>query len=34
VVLGAEFVATVAEAGGEVTSVGAGDLVTALLQYS
>lgn len=33
-VLGAEFVGTVAEVGGEVTSVGAGDLVTALLQYS
>jgi NADPH:quinone reductase-like Zn-dependent oxidoreductase len=33
-VLGAEFVGTVAEAGPEVTSVGAGDLVTALLQYS
>jgi NADPH:quinone reductase-like Zn-dependent oxidoreductase len=33
-VLGAEFVGTVAEAGGEVTSVHAGDLVTALLQYS
>jgi NADPH:quinone reductase-like Zn-dependent oxidoreductase len=33
-VLGAEFVGTVTEAGGEVTSVGAGDLVTALLQYS
>lgn len=33
-VLGAEFVGTVTEAGGEVTSVGVGDLVTALLQYS
>jgi NADPH:quinone reductase-like Zn-dependent oxidoreductase len=33
-VLGAEFVGTVSEAGREVTSVGAGDLVTALLQYS
>ena len=33
-VLGAEFVGTVAEAGEEVTSVDAGDLVTALLQYS
>jgi NADPH:quinone reductase-like Zn-dependent oxidoreductase len=33
-VLGAEFVGTVAEAGREVTSVGAGDLVTALLQYT
>lgn len=33
-VLGAEFVGTVAEVGGEVTSVNAGDLVTALLQYN
>jgi NADPH:quinone reductase-like Zn-dependent oxidoreductase len=33
-VLGAEFVGTVAEAGGAVASVGVGDLVTALLQYS
>jgi NADPH:quinone reductase-like Zn-dependent oxidoreductase len=33
-VLGAEFVGTVAEAGDAVTSVRAGDLVTALLQYS
>jgi NADPH:quinone reductase-like Zn-dependent oxidoreductase len=33
-VLGAEFVGTVAEAGDQVTSVRAGDLVTALLQYN
>jgi NADPH:quinone reductase-like Zn-dependent oxidoreductase len=33
-VLGAEFVGTVAEVGGQVTSVGVGDLVTALLQYN
>jgi NADPH:quinone reductase-like Zn-dependent oxidoreductase len=33
-VLGAEFVGTVAEVGDQVTSVGAADLVTALLQYS
>jgi NADPH:quinone reductase-like Zn-dependent oxidoreductase len=33
-VLGAEFAGTVAAVGGEVTSVRAGDLVTALLQYS
>lgn len=33
-VLGAEFTGTVAEVGGEVTSVRAGDLVTALLQYA
>jgi len=33
-VLGAEFTGTVAAAGGQVTSVAAGDLVTALLQYS
>jgi NADPH:quinone reductase-like Zn-dependent oxidoreductase len=33
-VLGAEFAGTVAEIGDQVTSVGAGDLVTALLQYS
>lgn len=33
-VLGAEFAGTVAEAGEQVTSVGVGDLVTALLQYS
>jgi NADPH:quinone reductase-like Zn-dependent oxidoreductase len=33
-VLGAEFTGTVAEIGDEVTSVGAGDLVTALLQYA
>jgi NADPH:quinone reductase-like Zn-dependent oxidoreductase len=33
-VLGAEFVGTVAEVGGQVTSVGVGDQVTALLQYS
>jgi NADPH:quinone reductase-like Zn-dependent oxidoreductase len=33
-VLGAEFVGTVAEVGGEVTSVRTGALVTALLQYS
>ncbi len=33
-VLGAEFAGTVAEAGDQVTSVGTGDLVTALLQYS
>jgi D-arabinose 1-dehydrogenase-like Zn-dependent alcohol dehydrogenase len=33
-VLGAEFVGTVAQTGGEVTSVHVGDLVTALLQYS
>jgi D-arabinose 1-dehydrogenase-like Zn-dependent alcohol dehydrogenase len=32
-VLGAEFVGTVTEAGGEITAVGVGDLVTALLQY-
>ena len=31
-VLGAEFVGTVAELGDQVTSVGVGDLVTALLQ--
>ena len=33
-VLGAEFTGTVAETGAEVTSVGTGDLVTALLQYA
>ena len=33
-VLGAEFVGTVAEVGDQVTSVRAGDLVTALLQYN
>jgi NADPH:quinone reductase-like Zn-dependent oxidoreductase len=33
-VLGAEFTGTVAEVGAEVTSAGAGDLVTALLQYN
>jgi NADPH:quinone reductase-like Zn-dependent oxidoreductase len=33
-VLGAEFTGTVAEVGGKVTSVGPGDLVTALLQYA
>jgi NADPH:quinone reductase-like Zn-dependent oxidoreductase len=33
-VLGAEFTGTVAEVGDQVTSAGAGDLVTALLQYS
>lgn len=33
-VLGAEFVGTVAELGDQVTSVGVGDQVTALLQYS
>lgn len=33
-VLGAEFVGTVAEVGGEVSSVGVGALVTALLQYN
>jgi NADPH:quinone reductase-like Zn-dependent oxidoreductase len=33
-VLGAEFTGTVTEAGDQVTSVEAGDLVTALLQYS
>jgi NADPH:quinone reductase-like Zn-dependent oxidoreductase len=33
-VLGAEFVGTVAEVGGAVTSVGDGALVTALLQYN
>src|SRR5690349_19557278 len=33
-VLGAEVVGTVAEVGGEVTSVNVGDLVTALLQYN
>jgi NADPH:quinone reductase-like Zn-dependent oxidoreductase len=33
-VLGAEFVGTVAGVGRDVTSVSAGDLVTALLQYS
>jgi NADPH:quinone reductase-like Zn-dependent oxidoreductase len=33
-VLGAEFTGTVTEVGDQVTSVGTGDLVTALLQYS
>jgi NADPH:quinone reductase-like Zn-dependent oxidoreductase len=33
-VLGAEFTGIVAETGAQVTSVGAGDLVTALLQYA
>ncbi len=33
-VLGAEFVGTVAQVGGAVTSVGVGNLVTAMLQYS